>query len=146
MTKSSMTSANQDGAGEDGRGQHRQQHAAHCSHRRGTEVDRRLLVLLADGQQPGRHDHDRIGELERHEAGHLRRRAQCQRGADLVYEEQQRDREQRLGDDEGQQHHDVGALGQPAVPAVDTERERDTQRHRDDGRHHAEHEGCTRAV
>ena len=77
--------------------EHRQQHPAHRAHRRGAQVDRRLLVLLADRQQPGPHDHHRVGQLEGDQAGDLRRRAQRQRGGQLGDEEQQRDREQVSG-------------------------------------------------
>ena len=50
--------------------------AGSAADRRRAEVDGRLLVLLADREQPRPHDDHRVGQLEGDQAGDLRRGAQ----------------------------------------------------------------------
>src|SRR4029453_6536684 len=88
------------GAGEDGRGQQRQQDVAQGLDRGGAQVHGRLLVLAADRQQPGPADDHRVGELEGDQAEQLGRGAQLDRLEQVGEQEQQGHGEQDLREHE----------------------------------------------
>ena len=78
---------------------------------------------LADGQQPRADDHHGVGELVGHQADHLAGGAEGQRRGQHGDHEQQRHRDQDLGQHEGDQHREVGTGRDPAPPAVQPERQ-----------------------
>ena len=108
--------------------------------RRRAEVGGRLLVVLADRDQAPAHDHDDVGERERHLPDRLRRRAEPDPGQHLEEQQQQRDAHHDLRRHERQQHDRVDRAAAGAAPALQAERERDAERRRDEHADDAEEE------
>ena len=131
----------QHGAGEDGRAQQRDHHPAHGRELVGAQVRRGLLVLAAQGDQPGLDDDGRPAHVPGDQPQDLRQGAQVDRGEQHREHEEHRDAEDQLGDHEGQDHHVVERRGGEAAPAVDAERERHAQRDRDDRGEHGQPDG-----
>jgi GntR family transcriptional regulator/MocR family aminotransferase len=122
----------QHGAGEDGRSQQREHDPAQHRQAVDAQVGGRLLVLAAEPGQPALDDDRGPAHVPGDQAQDLGPGAQVHAGEQHREDEEHRDAEDQLGDDEGQDHHEVERRGDLAAPAVDAERERQPERDRDD--------------
>ena len=123
----------QDRTGEDGRRQQGQHHPAHGLPVVGAEVGGCLLVLLPDGHQPGLDDDGGPAQIPGDEGQGLRDRPEPHRREQDGEHEEHGHAENELGNDEGEDQHEIERRCGIAAPPVDTERERHTQRHGDHG-------------
>lgn len=98
------------------------------------QIHRRLFVMPSDRGQSGADEDGRVGDLKRHEADNLRRRAQTDRQCQRGHHEQQSHRQKHLGHHKGDEHQRVGARRQSSAPPVDADREQNAERNRDQRR------------